>query len=129
MALELSMTTATPHTIAKTNEDAIERAANYERGLNFLLPILAVLASFLVGSILLLLLKVNPIEAYTALIKGAFGTQRLVITTLIKSIPLSYAPHTPHLNRSRISRQEIRPADSVTYHSVGRISLIGYRRF
>jgi simple sugar transport system permease protein len=85
------MTTATQSSTAKTKEEAVQRAANYERVLNFLLPILAVLGSFLVGSILLWLLNVNPIEAYTALIKGAFGTQRLVVTTLLKSIPLIFA--------------------------------------
>jgi simple sugar transport system permease protein len=89
--MEQSLTTATQSTAAKTREQAVQRAANYERVLNFLLPILAVLASFLVGSILLLILSINPIEAYTALVKGAFGTQRLIITTLIKSIPLIFA--------------------------------------
>jgi simple sugar transport system permease protein len=85
------MTTATPSASAKTKEKAVQRAANYERILNLLLPIVAVLASFLVGSIFLLLLNINPIEAYTALIKGAFGTQRLIITTMLKSIPLIFA--------------------------------------
>lgn len=85
------MTTAAQSTAAKTKEEAVQRATTYERILNFLLPILAVLASFLIGSILLWILNVNPIEAYTALVKGAFGTQRLLITTLLKSIPLIFA--------------------------------------
>lgn len=85
------MTTATQSAAAKTKEEAVQRAATYERVLNFLLPILAVLGSFLVGSIFLWLLNINPIEAYTALLKGAFGTQRLVITTLLKSVPLIFA--------------------------------------
>jgi general nucleoside transport system permease protein len=85
------LTTAAQRATAKLNEEAVHRAATTERVLNFLLPVLAVLASFLVGSILLLILDINPIEAYTALITGAFGTQRLIITTLLKSIPLIFA--------------------------------------
>lgn len=63
---------------------------NYDRVLNILLPILAVIASFLVGSILLWALGANPIEAYTALMQGAFGTPRLFTTSLLKSIPLIF---------------------------------------
>ncbi len=85
------MTTATQSATTQTKEEAVQRAANYERILNLLLPIIAVLASFLLGSIFLWILNVNPIEAYIALIKGAFGTQRLIITTLLKSIPLIFA--------------------------------------
>jgi simple sugar transport system permease protein len=85
------MTTATQSAPTKTKEEAVQRASTYERILNLLLPILAVLGSFLVGSIFLWLLNVNPLEAYTALIKGAFGTQRLVITTLLKTVPLIFS--------------------------------------
>jgi simple sugar transport system permease protein len=81
------MTTAAP-----VKEEGVRtRPQNYERLLNILLPILAILASFLVGSVFLLLLQVNPIEAYTALVKGAFGNQRLLTTTILKSIPLIFA--------------------------------------
>jgi simple sugar transport system permease protein len=54
------------------------------------LPVVAIIASFLAGSIFLLILNVNPIEAYTALVKGAFGNARLITTTLIKTIPLIF---------------------------------------
>ena len=67
------------------------RAFSAGRLLNFSLPILAVLASFLVGSLFLLALGVSPAEAYAALIQGAFGNQRLLVTTIIKSIPLILA--------------------------------------
>jgi ABC-type uncharacterized transport system permease subunit len=80
------MAAATP-----TKEGVVGRTATYDRLLDFLLPVIAVLASFLIGSIFLLILKINPIEAYTALIKGAFGNQRLITTTIIKSIPLIFA--------------------------------------
>lgn len=78
-----------------TSVDQIDAGAGSsratERVLNVLLPVLAVLASFLVGSLFLLALNVNPIEAYSALIQGAFGSERLIATTIIKSIPLIFA--------------------------------------
>jgi simple sugar transport system permease protein len=83
------MTTA-PAT-AESKEQAIQRAARQERILNVVLPFFAVLASFLVGSIFLMVLGINPIEAYTALLQGAFGTARLTTTTIIKSVPLILA--------------------------------------
>lgn len=78
-------------TTTQTKEGPVQPAASYERLLNMLLPIIAVLASFLIGSVFLLILRINPIEAYTALIKGAFGNQRLITTTIIKSVPLIFA--------------------------------------
>lgn len=85
-ATEKCMATATP-----TKDGTIQQVTNHDRLLNVLLPIIAVLASFLIGSVFLLILRVNPIEAYTALVKGAFGNQRLITTTIIKSIPLIFA--------------------------------------
>ena len=75
----------------KSQSDLRRRIFNAEQLLNFLLPVLAVLASFLIGSLFLLALGVSPMEAYAALIRGAFGNQRLLITTIIKSIPLILA--------------------------------------
>jgi simple sugar transport system permease protein len=53
-----------------------------------LLPVFATLAALLVGAIMLLLLKVNPIEAYKAMWDGAFGSQNAVAETLTKATPL-----------------------------------------
>ena len=52
------------------------------------LPILATLAALLVGAVMLLLLKVNPIEAYKAMWEGAFGSQNAIAETLVKATPL-----------------------------------------
>lgn len=52
------------------------------------LPVFATLAALLVGAIMLLLLKVNPIEAYKAMWDGAFGSQNAVAETLVKATPL-----------------------------------------
>ena len=52
-----------------------------------LLPVIATLAALLVGAVMLLLLKVNPIEAYRALWEGAFGSPNAIAETLVKATP------------------------------------------
>jgi simple sugar transport system permease protein len=58
------------------------------RFIDALLPVIATLAALLVGAIMLLFLKVNPIEAYRALWDGAFGTSNAFAETLVKATPL-----------------------------------------
>jgi general nucleoside transport system permease protein len=53
-----------------------------------LLPVIATLAALAVGAIMLLFLKVNPIEAYAALWDGAFGSANAFAETLVKATPL-----------------------------------------
>lgn len=53
-----------------------------------LMPVLAVLAALLAGAVMLLLLGVNPLVAYTALIQGAFGSPNAIADTLVKATPL-----------------------------------------
>ncbi|HRJ56679.1 MAG TPA: ABC transporter permease [Anaerolineales bacterium] len=53
-----------------------------------LLPVLATLAALAVGAVMLLFLKVNPIEAYAALLNGAFGSFNSFAETLVKATPL-----------------------------------------
>jgi general nucleoside transport system permease protein len=59
-----------------------------DRLVDLLVPLLAVLAAFLIGAVILWLQGVNPIEAYRAMIVGAFGTKNGISDTLVKSIPL-----------------------------------------
>jgi len=53
-----------------------------------LLPVIATLAALAVGAVMLLFLKVNPIEAYQALWVGAFGSSNAIAETLVKATPL-----------------------------------------
>jgi simple sugar transport system permease protein len=53
-----------------------------------LLPVFATFAALLVGAIMLLFLKVNPVEAYSALWDGAFGSGNAFAETLVKATPL-----------------------------------------
>jgi simple sugar transport system permease protein len=50
--------------------------------------VFAAMAALLIGAVMLLLLKVNPIEAYKALWDGAFGSSNAVAETLVKATPL-----------------------------------------
>ncbi len=52
------------------------------------LPLLAVLFALAVGAVILLLLGVNPIEAYAAMITGAFGTTFGITQSIAKATPL-----------------------------------------
>jgi general nucleoside transport system permease protein len=53
-----------------------------------LLPVFATLAALLIGAIMLLFLRVNPIDAYKALWDGAFGSSNAFAETLVKATPL-----------------------------------------
>lgn len=56
--------------------------------LNGLLPLAGVVVALLVGAVFLLLLKVNPLTAYGALVNGAIGTKYGFMMTLVKATPL-----------------------------------------
>lgn len=59
-----------------------------ERIITTLMPLFAVLLAFLIGAVILLLQGVNPLEAYQAMIVGAFGSKNGLSDTLVKAIPL-----------------------------------------
>ncbi len=52
------------------------------------LPVIATVAALGVGTIMLLILRVNPVEAYGALWEGAFGSTNAMAETLVKATPL-----------------------------------------
>ncbi len=53
-----------------------------------LLPLLAVPLAFIIGGLLLLILKVNPLTAYWSLLQGAFGSVSGLTQTVVKATPL-----------------------------------------
>jgi simple sugar transport system permease protein len=59
-----------------------------EKTIDALLPLLATFAALAVGAIMLALLGANPLEAYSAMIDGAFGSQNALADTLVKATPL-----------------------------------------
>jgi simple sugar transport system permease protein len=52
------------------------------------MPALALAAALAVGAVMLLILKVNPIEAYAALFGGALGTSSGLMQSAVKATPL-----------------------------------------
>ena len=52
-----------------------------------LVPLYAILLSFIVGGILIAIIGVNPFEAYWALIRGMFGNSDRVAASIARSVP------------------------------------------
>ena len=58
------------------------------KGMTILVPIVSLLVSFLLGAIVLLLSKANPVITYQAMLKGAFGSPTKLQYTIAKAVPL-----------------------------------------
>lgn len=56
--------------------------------LHVLLPLGGVLVAFLIGAVMLMVLKADPIAAYAALINGAAGSVSGITQSLVKATPL-----------------------------------------
>ncbi len=52
-----------------------------------LVPIYAILLSFIVGGLLITLVGVNPFEAYWALVRGMFGSGDRIAASIARSVP------------------------------------------
>lgn len=61
-----------------------------ERSFNILIPLAAILAAFVVSSVLIILRGVNPLTAYGALLSGAFGSPNALVTTVVRLTPLVF---------------------------------------
>jgi general nucleoside transport system permease protein len=61
-----------------------------ERSFNVLFPILAIAGAFLLSSLIIIAWGSNPIEAYAALLSGAFGSMASWATTLTRLTPLIF---------------------------------------
>ena len=70
---------------AKPTTHALVEA--YFRAAPVTVPIYAVLTAVLVGSLVMLLVGVNPIDAYLALVDGAFGSPGALANSLARSTP------------------------------------------
>ena len=56
----------------------------------FAIPIFSIILAFLIGAVIMILIGANPLIAFSALFKGAFGTAAGVGTTLNKATPLIF---------------------------------------
>ena len=83
------MTPTTPATPASAATPSRRASIDWgEVGIKVGLPMLALLAALLVGAVILLLLGVNPFEAYTTMFVGAFGSVAGITQSLVKATPL-----------------------------------------
>lgn len=55
---------------------------------DFLFPLIVVLASFILGALLMLISGVNPLIAYQALFEASFGSLNSISETMAKACPL-----------------------------------------
>ena len=69
---------------------ALADNATLARILDALQPLLATLAALAVGAGMLLLLEADPLEAYGAMLEGAFGSPNALAETLVKATPLLF---------------------------------------
>ncbi len=53
-----------------------------------LMPLLSVPLALLIGAVMLLVLKANPLEAYKAILEGSIGSTFAITQTLVKATPL-----------------------------------------
>ncbi len=80
-------------TTVPTSEKPENQALNVARRIwrSISVPLVAVLLGLLIGAALLLLSGANPIEAYSALLEGAFGSPIAIQRTLEKATPLIFS--------------------------------------
>lgn len=68
----------------------MEKRESVSKTFQAVIPFASVLVAFVLGAMPLLFYGVNPIEAYTKLIQGAFGSVDGIIRVLIKMTPLLF---------------------------------------
>jgi simple sugar transport system permease protein len=66
----------------------LERRMEPSRTANILVPILSILLALVACGVLLLIVGVNPLETYRAMVQGAFGSAYAVSETLVRATPL-----------------------------------------
>ena len=65
----------------------IDKKKLKELGLNFTISVIALVTALIVGAIIMVCLSINPLDAYGALMKGAFGSVSALTITITKAVP------------------------------------------
>ena len=73
-----------PDTSGASLRNKIEEAFSLQP---LLVPLYAILLSFIVGGVLIALIGVNPFEAYWALLRGMFGSGDKIAASIARSVP------------------------------------------
>ena len=66
----------------------IDLTHRQRRLLAYSIPVIAVIAALLFGAIMLILLGADPIEGYSEMFVGAFGSGDALVATILKATPL-----------------------------------------
>ena len=66
----------------------LEKRLNPSTAMNVIVPLLSIFAAFLVGAVFLTLTDREPLEVYSAMFKGALGSEYGLAETVVKAIPL-----------------------------------------
>ncbi len=61
---------------------------DFDRIIDALMPLLATFAALAVGAVMLILLGANPLQAYAAMVEGAFASTNSLADTIVKATPL-----------------------------------------
>ena len=69
---------------------SIRLSIQQRRLLAYSIPVLAVFAALIFGAVMLILLGANPIEGYSEMFVGAFGSGNALIATVLKATPLLF---------------------------------------
>jgi len=79
----------TPPTAVPRARTLISSRVDWSRiVLNVLLPLVGVIVALLLGAVMLLILKADPLAAYAALVNGVVGSRFGLTQTLVKATPL-----------------------------------------
>lgn len=65
-------------------------ARSHPRLIGYLVPVVAVLAALLIGFVIILRLGASPVEAFTSMMEGAFGSGSALMSTALKATPLLF---------------------------------------
>ena len=80
---------------ASANYDRLDQLVRrFEKLFNILIPVVAIAVSLLIGSIIILAQGASSLEAYAALLSGAFGNAYNLSNSLVMATPALPAPFT-----------------------------------
>ena len=79
-----------PETDGAEERFALEQQRT-DRAIRIATPFISVMIAMLIGSVFILLSGQSPVQAYSAMFQGAFGSQRAIGETLLRATPLIFA--------------------------------------
>ena len=74
-----------------------------------LIPLYALILSFVVGGVLIALIGVNPFEAYWALLRGMVGSPERIAGSIARSVPDPTARHSRQPAAPSLRWRRLRP--------------------